>query len=438
MFAGALAFNGGAEVGSGLLVAFAEGPAGKLELAGGDGSPVGRIGGAVVLAGAVVPGPEVAGVVSFAALVTFAEGEAEAVALADAGAAPLSEGPGEAVGAVALPVADGAVPLKEVGTASLSEGPGEVTGAVPLPAEDEGAVPDAVVSLPGNGVGAVVLPGAGAVAFVGSGSAKVVEFSDTIMLVAVDSVPLVGTGAAGVVEFNGTEPLVEGGTDTVTLLGAIPEVGSGELTPLPDGGSAEAVPLLVGKGGDVVDDPGSGGKDVSPAGRGAKTVLELAMMIRLVAAADPLMLMVVTPVIAPTDEISLSGTEAEDSLLEGGGATTVVEVAGTVTLETGAVPLATMVVRLPVITPGGGAVVPEPVGNGATTVVELRGTITLLAAAVPVTNTVDTLPGIPLGPAVVLANGGEDGIPEALGDNDGGSGGVTVVTDGPGEGPESN
>lgn len=432
ILAGAVVFDVDAEVGSGPLVTFAEGPADKLELAEVDGSPVGRIGGAVVLADAVVLGPEVAGAVSFAALVTFAGGDAEAVALADVAAVPLSEGLGEAVGAVALPVKGGAVPFKDVGTAPVSEGLGEGGGAVPLAAEDEGAIPDVVVSLPENGVGAVVLPGAGAVVFVGSGSAKVVEFSDTIMLVAVDSVPLVGTGEDGE---------VEAGTDTVALLGAIPEDGGGELTPVPDGGSAEAVPLSVGKGGDVVEDPGSGGKDVSPDGRGAKTVLEFAMMIRLVAAADPLMLMVVTPVIAPTDEVSLIGTEAEDSMLEGGGATTVVGPAGTTTLVTGAVPLVMMVVRLPVITPGGvnsgGAVVPEPVGNGAMTVVELRGTMTLLAAAVPLTKTVETLPGISLGPAVLFANGGEDGIGGALGDNDGGGGGsVTVVTEGPGEGPE--
>lgn len=429
ILAGAVVFDIDAEVGSGPPVAFAEGPADKLELAGADGPPGGRIGGVVVLADAVVLGPEVAGAVSFAALVTFAGGDAEAVALADVAAAPLSEGRGEAVGAVALPVEGEAVPLKDVGTAPLSEGPGEGGGAVPLAAEDEGAVPDAVVPLPGNGVGVVVLPGAGAVAFVGSGSARVVEFSDTMMLVAVDSVALVGAGEDGA---------VEAGTDTVALLGAIPEVGGGELTPVPDGGSVEAVPLSDGKGGDVVEDPGRGGKDVSPDGRGAKTVLEFATMIRLVAAADPLMLMVVTPVIAPTDEVSLIGTEAEDSMLEGGGATTVVGPAGTTTLVTEAVSLVTMVVRLPVITPGGGAVVPEPVGNGAMTVVELSGTMTLLGAAVPLTKTVETLPGTSLGPAVLLANGGEDGIPEALGDNGGGGGSVTVVTEGPGEGPEGS
>lgn len=410
---GAVVFAGGAEVGSGPLVAFAAGPAGKLELAGGDGSPVGKIEGTVVLAGAVVPDPEGTGAVPFAVLVAFAGGEAGPVALADIGAAPLSEGPGEAVGAVAFPVEGGAVPLKDVGAALLSEGPGGAVGAVPLPVEDGGMVAGTEVPLPGNGVGTVVLPGAGAVAFVGSGSSKVVEFSDTTILVAVDAVAFVGTGEA----------------DTDALLGAMPEVGSGELTPVPDGGGAGAVPLPVGKGGDVVGDPGSGGKEVSPEGRGAKTVVELATMIRLVAAADPLMLIVVTPVIAPADEISLIGTEVEDSLPEGSGEITVVELAGTLVSE--AVSLVTTVVRLPVITPGGGAVVPEiedalPVGNGATNVVELRGTTTLVAAVVPVTKTVETLPGIPLGLAVLLPNGAEDG---------GGSAVVTVVTDGPGETP---
>lgn len=404
---GAVVFAGGAEVGSGPLVPFAVGPAGKLELAGDDDSPVGRIEGTVVLAGAVVPGPEVNGAVPFAALVTLAGGKAGPVALADVGAAPLSEGPGEAVGAVALPVEGGAVPLKDVGAAPLSEGPGGAVGAVPLSVEDGGTVPGAEVPLPGNGAGTVVLPGAGAVAFVGSGSAKVVEFSDTMILVAVDAVALVGTG---------------------------------ELIPVPDGGGAGVVPLSVGKGGDVVGDPGSGGKEVSPDGRGAKTVVELATMIRLVAAADPLMLIVVTPVIAPADELALIGTEVEDSLPEGGGATTVTVLAGTLVSE--AVSLVTTVVRLPVITPGG-AVVPEIegedallVGNGATNVVELRGTTTLVGAVVPVTKTVETLPGIPLGLAVLLANGGEDGITEELVDNEGGSAVVTVVKDGPGETPE--
>lgn len=442
---GAVVFAGGGEVGSGPLVAFPVGSAGKLELAGDDGSPVGRIEGAVVLAGAVEPGPEVTGAVPFAALVTFAGGEAGPVALADVGASPLSEGRGEAVGAVALPVEGGAVPLEDVGAAPLSDDPGGAVGAVPLPVGDGGTVPDAEVPLPGNGVGAVVLPGAGAVAFVGSGSSKVVEFSDTTILVAVDAVALVGAGEAGVVEFNGREPLVEAGADTDALLGATPEVGSGELTPVPDGGGAGVVPFSVGKGGDVVEDPGNGGKEVSPDGRGAKTVVELATMTRLVAAADPLMLMVVRPVMAPTDEIALIGTEVEDSLPEGGGATTVVEGAGNVTLVSAAVPLVTTVVRLPVITPGGGAVVPEiegddalPVGNGATTVVELRGTTTLETAAVPLTKTVEILPGIPLGLAVLLANGAEDGIPEALGDNVDGGAVVTVITDGPGGGPEAH
>lgn len=420
---GAVVFTGGSKVGSGLLVAFAVGPAGKLELAGGDGSPVGRIVGAVALAG-----PEGAGAVPFAGLVAFAEGEAGRVALADVGAAPLSEGPGEA-GAVALPVGAGAVPLKDVGTAPLSEGPGEGPGAVPLTEEGEGAAPDAVVPLPGSAVGSVALPEAGAVAFVGSGSAKVVELSDTIMLVAVDTVPLVG---GVVVEFTGTGALVEAGTDSVALLGVVSEVGSGELTPVPDGGSADAVPLSVGKGGGMVEDSGSGGRDVSPDGSGAKTVLELAMMIRLVAAGDPLMVMVVRPVIAPTDDASLIGMEAEDSVPEGGGATTVVTLGAIVTLDTGTVPLVTMVVRLPVITPGGGAVVSEPMGNGTTTLVELRGTMTLVATAVPLINTVETLPGRL---AVLLTNGGEDGLPGTLGETDGGGGGVMVVTEGPGEGP---
>lgn len=440
---GAVVFAGGAEVGSGPLVAFPVGSAGKLELAGGDGSPVGRIEGAVVLAAAVVPGPEVTGAVPFAGLVTFAGGDAGPVALADVGASPLSEGRGEAVGAVALPVEGGAVPLKDVGAGPPSGCPGEPVGAVPLPVGDGGTVPDAEVPLPGSGVGAVVLPGAGAVAFVGSGNSKVVEFSDTTILVAVDAVALVGTGEAGVVKFNGREPLVEAGAEADALLGATPEVGSGELTPVPDGGGAGAVPFSVGKGGDAVEGPGSGGREVSPDGRGAKTVVELATMTRLVAAAEPLMLMVVRPVMAPTDEIALIGMEVEDSLPEGGGTTTVVEGAGTVRLVSAAVPLVTTVVRLPVTTPGGGAAVPEikgddalPVGNGATTVVELRGTTTLEAASVPLTKTVEILPGIPLGLAVLLANGAEDGIPEALGDNVGGSPVVTVITDGPDEGPE--
>lgn len=403
MLTGAVVFNGGSEVGSGLPVASAGVPAGKLELAGGDGSPVGRIVGVVALAG-----PEDAGAVPFAALVAFAGGEAGTVPLADVGAAPLSEGPGEA-GAVALPVG---------------------AGAVPLAAEGEGAAPDAVVPLPGNGVGAVALPDAGAVAFVGSGSAKVVEFSDTIMLVAVDAVPLVGNT---VVEFNGTGALVEAGTDSVALLGAVPEVGAGELAPVSDGGSADAVPLSVGKVRGVVEDPGRGGRDVSADGRGAKMVLESVIMIKLVAAADPLMVMVVTLGRAPVDELSLRGTEAEDSVPEGGGATTVVGLGGTMMLVRDTVPLVTMVVRLPVTTPGGGAVVSEPEGNGAATVVELRGTITLVATAVPLTNTVETLPGMLV---VLLANGGEDGRPEALGE--GGVGGVTVVSEAGGEGPGRN
>lgn len=423
---GAVVFAGGADVGGGPLVTFAEGPAGKLELAGDDGSPVGRIEGTVALAGAVVPGPEVTGEVPFAALVAFAGGEAGPVIFADVGAAPLSEGPGEGAGAVALPVGAGAVPLRDVGAGPLSEGPGEAVGAVPLPVGDGGSIPDAEVPFPGNGVGAVVLPGAGAVPFVGRGSSKVVEFSGTITLVAVDAVTFVGPGETGAVEFNGTEPLVEAGADADGLLGAASELGGGEPTPVPDGSGAGAVPLAVGKGGDVVDDPGSGGRDVSPDGRGAKTVVELATMIRLVAAADPLMLMVVTPVMAPTDEIALIGTEVEDSLPDGSGATTVVELTGIMTLVAEAVSLVTTVVRLPVITPGGGAAVPEIegddallVGNGATTVVELRGTMTLVAAAVPLTKTVETLPGI-FRLTVLLANGAEDGIPEALGDNDGG------------------
>lgn len=457
---GAVVFAGGADVGGGPLVTLAGGPAGKLELAGDDGSPVGRIEGMVALAGAVVPGPEVTGEVPFAALVAFAGGEAGPVALADVGAAPLSEGPGdgagavalpvgagavpfrdvgtgplsdgpgEAVGAVALPVGAGAVPLRDVGAGPLSEGPGEALGAVPLPVGDGGRIPDAEVPLPGNGVGAVVLPGAGAVPFVGRGSAKVVEFSGTMTLVAVDAVAFVGTGETGAVEFNGAEPLVEAGADADALLGAASELGGGEPTPVPDGSGAGVVPLAVGKGGDVVDDPGSGGREVSPDGRGAKTVVELATMIRLVAAADPLMLMVVTPVMAPTDEIALIGTEVEDSLPEGSGATTVVELTGITTLVAEAVSLVTTVVRLPVMTPGG-AVVPEiegddalPVGNGATSVVELRGTMTLVATAVPLTKTVETLPGI-LRLTVLLANGAEDGIPEALGENGGGPVGVT-------------
>lgn len=402
---GAVVFNGGSEVGGGLPVAFAGGPVGKLELAGGDGSPVGSIVGAVAFAG-----PDAAGAVPFAALVAFAGGEKGAVLLADVGAAPLSEGPGEA-GAVALPVE---------------------AGAVPLAAEGEGVVPDAVVPLPGNGVGTVALPEAGAVAFVGSGSAKVVEFRDTIMLVAVDAVPLVGNI---VVEFNGTEVLVGAGTDSVALLGAIPEVGRGELAPVSDGDTADDVPLAVGKVRGVVEGPGSGGKDVSTDGSGAKTVLESMMMIRLVAAAEPPMVMVVTLVRAPGDETSLVGTEAEGSVPEDEAVTTVVGLGGTMTLVTDTVPLVTMVVRLPVITSGGEAVVSEPVGNGAATVVELRGTITLVATAVPLTNTVETLPGTLV---VLLANGGEDGVPEALGENDGGGGGSMVDTDGPGEGPERN
>lgn len=428
---GAVVFAGGADVGGGPLVTFAVGPAGKLELTGDDGSPVGRIEGMDALAGAVLPGPDGTGEVPFAALVAFAGGEAGPVALADVGAAPLSEGPGEGAGAVALPVGAGAVPLRDVGAGPLSEGPGEALGAVPLPVGDGGRIPDTEVPLPGNGVGAVVLPGAGAVPFVGKGSAKVVEFSGTMTLVAVDAVAFVGTGETGAVEFNGTEPLGEAGPDADALLGAASELGGGEPTPVPDGSGAGVVPLAVGKGGAVVDDPGSGGRDVSPDGRGEKTVVELATMIRLVAAADPLMLMVVTPVMAPTDEIALIGTEVEDSFPDGRGATKVVELTGITTLVTEAVSLVTTVVRLPVITPGGGAVVPEiegddalPVGNGATTVVELRGTMTLVAAAVPLTKTVETLPGI-LRLTVLLANGAEIGVPEALGDNDGGPGGVT-------------
>lgn len=414
---GAVVFAGGAEVGSNPLVEFAVGPAGELELAGGDGSPVGRTEGPVVLAG-----PELTGTVPFAALVTFAEGEA--------------------VGAVALPVEGGAVPLKEVGAAPLPEGPGDAVGAVPLPVRDGGTVPDVEVALPGNGEGAVVLPGAGAVPFDGRGSSKVVEFRGTMMLVAVVAVALVGAGEIGVVEFNGTEPLVEAGADTDALLGAIPELGSGELRPVPDGSGAGVVPFSVGKGADVAEDPGSGGKEVSPDGRGAKTVVELATMIRLVAAAEPLMLMVVTPVTAPTDEIALIGTEVEDSLTGGSGVTIVVELAEAMTLVSEAVPLMTMVVRLPVITPGGGGVVPEiedddtSVGSGVTTVVELRGTTMLVAAAVPLTKTVEILPGISLGLTVLLANGAEVGTTEALVDSEGGGAVVTVVKDGPGEGPE--
>lgn len=416
ILSGAVVFAGGAEVGSNPLVEFAVGPAGELELAGGDGSPVGRTEGPVVLAG-----PELTGAVPFAALVTFAEGEA--------------------VGAVALPVEGGAVPLKEVGAAPLPEGPGDAVGAVPLPVGDGGMVPDVKVALPGKGVGTVVFPGAGAVPFDGKGSSKVVEFRGTMMLVAVDAVALVGTGEIGVVEFNGREPLVEAGADTDALLGAIPELGSGELTPVPDGSGAGVVPFSVGKGADVAEDPGSGGKEVSPDGRGAKTVVELATMIRLVAAAEPLMLMVVIPVTAPTDEIALVGTEVEDSLTEGSDMTTVVELAGIMTLVSAAVPLMTMVVRLPVITPGGGIVVPEieddtSVGNGVTTVVELRDATMLVAAAVPLTKTVETLPGISLGLTVLLANGAEVGIIEPLVDSEGGGAVVTVVKDGPGEGPE--
>lgn len=416
---GAVVLAGGAEVGSNPLVEFAVGPAGELELAGGDGSPVGRREGPVVLAG-----PELTGAVPFAALVTFAEGEA--------------------VGAVALPVECGAVPLKEVGAAPLSEGPGDAVGAVPLPVADGGMVPDVEVALPGNGVGAAVLPGAGAVPFDGRGSSKVVEFRGTTMLVAIVAVALVGAGEIGVVEFDGTEPPVEAGADTDALLGAVPELGGGggELTPVPDGSGAGVVPFSVGKGADVAEDPGSGGKEVSPDGRGAKTVVELVTMIRLVAAAEPLMLMVVIPVTAPTDEIALIGTELEDSLTEGSGTTTVGELAGAMTLVSAAVPLMTMVVRLPVITPGGGAVVPEiedddkSVGNGVTTVVELRGTTMLVAAAVPLTKMVEILPGISLGLTVLLANGAEVGITEALADSEGGGAVVTVVKDGPGEGPE--
>lgn len=475
MLTGAVVFDGGTEGVGGPLVAFAVGPAGKLELAGDDGSPVGRIEGTVVLAGAVALGPEVTGAVPFAALVTFAEGEAGTVPLADVGAAPLSDGPGGAVGAVPLPVEGGAVPLMDVGAAP-PDGPadGEAVGAVPLPVEGVGAAPDAEVPLPGDGGGAVVFPGAGgvsevgsgplgpvpvevvplidvplvgrggvsvvaeAVTFVGSGSAKVVEFSGTMILVAVDTVAFVGAGGAAAVEFNGTGPLVEAGAGSDALLGAAPELGTRELAPVPDGGSTGAVPLSVGKGGGVVEDPGSGGKEVSPEGRGAKIVVELATMIRLVAAADPLMVMVVTPVMAPTDEIALMGVEVEDSLPGGGGAPGGVELAGIEPLVTGAVSLVTMVVRLPVIIPEVAAVVPEiegddalAVGKGATTVEELRGTMMLVAVAVPLTKTVETPPGISLGLAVLLANGAEDGTPEALGDSEGGGAGVTVVTDGP-------
>lgn len=455
LLSGVVVFNGGSEVGNGPLVAFAVGLAGRLELARDDGPPVGRIEGTVVLAGAVASGPEGVGAVPFDMLVTFAEGEAVTVPLAEVGAAPPSDVPAD----------------------------GGAVGAVPLPVEGGGAAPDAEVPLPSGGVGTVVLPGAGAVSevgsglpgpgpvedvplidvplvgrgkisvvvfngtrtllvaeavpFVGSGSAKVVEFKGTMILVAVDAVTLVGMGEAAVVEFNGTAVLVEAGADSDALLGADSEIGSGELAPVPDGGRTDVVPLSVGKGGGVVEEPGNGGKEVSPVGRGAKTVVELAMMMRLVAAADPLMLMVVTPVMAPTDEIALMEMEADVSFPVGSGAIRVVELAGIIALVAGAVSLMMTVVRLPVTIPDEGSAVSEaegedalPVGNGAMTVVELRDTMTLVAAAVPLVETVEKLPGIPLAPVVLFANGAEDGRPEVLGGNEGGGSGVTVVTDG--------
>jgi hypothetical protein len=139
--------------------------------------------------------------------------------------------------------------------------------------------------------------------------------------------------------------------------------------PVSEGGKADAELLPVGKGGTTLADSGSGSEVALPVGNGAKSVVDPVVMTTLVAAAVPLTTIVVRlPVMAPADSIVLPGMDSEDALEVGNGTTSVVVLMGTMTLVAAAVPLMLTVERVAVIRS------PEPVAVPGATVPLVDGT----------------------------------------------------------------
>lgn len=380
LFKDSVVFTGDAGVDNGPLVMFEVEPVGKVEFARADEVPVGRMVLMVELVAVGISGRELKGAVMLATTVMFATGGVELVPLPGAvGKAPGDEVPLPSK-ALDKPVLDSDVILAEVtllGTGYTIVV--EVNGTMMLVVEETVALAGREKVTVVEFSGTVTLKMEEMVSLVGRGKATVVESKGTtILMVEEEAVVLVGRGKASVVEFKGMTMLVEVIAETDALLGAGPEGGAAVAVsmglvgvPVPDGGRADSEPLPVGKGGRTLSDSGSGSELTLPDGTGAKSVDEPVVMMRLVAAAVPLTIMVVRlPVMAPADSIVLPGMDSVEALEVGKGATSVVVLMGTMTLVAAAVPLMLTVDRVAVITPPESVAVPEAavlLVNGAET-----------------------------------------------------------------------
>lgn len=399
LFRAVVVFTGGTEVGNGLLVVFATGPVGKLEFANDDEAPVGRMVTIVELVGTGIPGT-----VMLATVVAFADGGVGMIPLP---VVTVDRATGDEVAlpgkALATPALDGNVTLTEplVGTGYTTVV--EVIGTTMLMLEETVALVGREMVRVVEFNGTMTPRVEEIVTLVGTGKATVVEFNGTTMLKVEETVALVGRGKATVVVLRGRTILVDAGagadalvgrgkTRVVEFRGRIILVDAGAVAdallkgvsgggaadavamglvgaPVSEGGKADAELLPVGTGGRTPVDSGSGSEVTLPVGNGAKSVVDPVVMTTLVAAAVPLTTMVVRlPVMAPADSIVLPGMDSEDALEVGSGTTSVEVLMGTMTLVAAAVPLMLTVERVAVIRP------PEPVAVPGATVTLVNGT----------------------------------------------------------------
>lgn len=315
-----------------------------------------------------------------------------------------------------------------VGTVEL-EGAGipvEVTSVVELAM---------MVELTGGLVGLVSLPvevGSNValtdVTLVGRGKTTVVDVNGTMRLVMEEFVALVGRGKISVVEFKGRTMLVDADTRADVLLRTVSEGRAAEIVVLrivgaavPAGGKAVALLVTVSEGrapetvvlrtvGAAVPDEG---KAVALLGAVSDGKIADAVVLVLEGTAVPdgntdseLLL-----VGKGGSALVASGRGSDVALPVSNGTKSVVELLEMMTLVAAAVPLTTIVVRLPVTAPADKIVLPGKdsldVGKGATSVVVFNGMMMLVAAAVPPALRVEKLAVTsPTEAEVLLANGG--------------------------------
>lgn len=229
--------------------------------------------------------------------------------------------------AVTLEVGAGAVPLSEnVGIVVAVEFAGKV-GRVKLAENVPLAVGMAELE-------PLTDTGAGEVVFVRRGGPTAVVFEGTSTPV-VEAVALVGSGIIRVVEFRGRTTLVEGSADADEL-----PVGIGDIpVPLPNVGRVGKVPL------EVVLEMGNGAVVLAEPGTGPSNVVEFSGTVMVVTTAVPLTVVVVTmAVTAPVD------IEGGDVVLKvGKGVRRVAEFTGMRTLVAVAEPLTLTVDALAII-----------------------------------------------------------------------------------------